>query len=220
MSAPDGWRVLVLAKAPVAGRVKTRLGATVGMDVAAELAAAALLDTLAASVAAVGPERCVLALEGDLAAGAAAAELLAVVEGWRVVPQRGDGLGERIAAAHADAGPGAVVQVGMDTPQVSAADLRDLAARLAAAPAVLAPAEDGGWWALGLTDPLRAAALSGVPMSTSTTYDDTRRALEASGLVVADAPTLFDVDTVDEGAAVAQRWPALRFSARWRELVG
>lgn len=220
MTALDGWRVLVLAKAPVPGRVKTRLGATVGMDVAAEVAAAALLDTLAAAEEAVGRARCLLALEGDLASACASAELLEAVAGWRTFPQRGDELGERLAAAHADAGPGAVVQVGMDTPQVSAADLADLAARLEAASAVLAPAEDGGWWALGLRDPLAAAALVGVPMSTSTTYDDTRRALEATGLVVGTAPTACDVDTVIEAEALAARWPDLRFSRRWRELVG
>ena len=48
-------RALVLAKAPVAGRVKTRLGADVGMAYAADLAAAALLDTLLACTAAFGP---------------------------------------------------------------------------------------------------------------------------------------------------------------------
>lgn len=215
-------RVLVLAKAPAPGRVKTRLGASVGMATAADLAAAALLDTVAAATAAVGPARCVLALEGDLADACRSADLRAALAGWRTVPQRGDGLGERIAAAHADthagAGRGSVVQVGMDTPQVTAADLLAVAARLADVPAVLAPAADGGWWALALRDPVAAGAVADVPMSTPTTYDDTRAALEASGLVVGSAPVVTDVDTAEEAAAVARSWPDLHFSRAWRAL--
>jgi hypothetical protein len=211
-------RVLVLAKAPVPGRVKTRLGATVGMVAAAELAAAALLDTIAAARAAVGPARCLLALEGDLRAAARADDLRAALAGWRTYPQRGDGLGPRIAAAHADAGPGPVVQIGMDTPQVGAPDLEGVAARLLDAPAVLAPATDGGWWALALRDPARAAAVAAVPMSTATTHDDTRRALEAAGTAVVGAAVLTDVDTAEDAAAVALAWPDLRFSRLWRAL--
>ena len=89
-------RALVLAKAPVAGRVKTRLGAEVGMAYAAELAAAALLDSLEACADAFGPERCWLSLSGDLAEAVRADELLAAVRGWTVVPQRGGDFGERL----------------------------------------------------------------------------------------------------------------------------
>ncbi len=221
MSPPDTapHRVLVLAKAPVPGRVKTRLGATVGMATAADLAAAALLDTLAAATAAVGPGRCLLALEGDLRAARRVDDLTVALVGWRIYPQRGDGLGQRIAAAHADAGPGPVVQIGMDTPQVGAPDLDGVAARLLDAPAVLAPAADGGWWALALRDPARAAAVAAVPMSTPRTHDDTRRAFEAAGTPVTGAPVLADVDTAEEAAAVAQAWPDLRFSRLWRGLA-
>ena len=217
---PRGHRVLVLAKAPVAGRVKTRLGATVGMAAAAALAAAALLDTLAAAAAAVGPGRCLLALEGDLRETRERDEIAAALAGWRSYPQRGEGLGARIAAAHADAGPGPVVQIGMDTPQVGARELDGVAAGLVDAPAVLAPAADGGWWALALRDPARAAAVAAVPMSTATTHDDTRRALEEAGTSVGGAPVLVDVDTAEEAAAVAAAWPHLRFSRLWHSLGG
>ena len=63
----SGLRVLVVAKAPVPGQVKTRLGIEIGMTEAAEIAAASLLDTLAACRDAVGPDACHLALAGDLA---------------------------------------------------------------------------------------------------------------------------------------------------------
>lgn len=217
MSTP-GLRVLVVAKAPVAGRVKTRLGADVGLEDAAGLAAAALADTLAAAAALVGPARCHLSLEGDLAAADVVdgAGLRGLVEGWTITPQRGDLLGERLAHAHAACGRGPVVQVGMDTPQITPALLTVVADGLADADAVLAPAADGGWWALALRDPAQAAALVDVPMSTPTTGADTAAALRAAGLTLADGPVLADVDTVVEAAEVAALAPDTRFAATWR----
>lgn len=218
-------RVLVVAKAPVAGLVKTRLGATVGMPAAARLAAAALLDTVRAATEAVGPERCVLALDGDLSAAERGDELVAAVAGWTVVPQRGDGLGERLAAAHHDAhaaGPqvqvGPVVQVGMDTPQVTAALLRDVAAGLDTAGAVLGAAADGGWWVLALRDPHDAEVLRQVPMSTDRTGAATLDALVGAGLTVGATATLRDVDTADDAAAVAAAAPDTAFAAAWTAL--
>ena len=211
-------RALVLAKAPVAGRVKTRLGAEVGMAYAAELAAAALLDSLDACSDAFGPERCWLSLSGDLGASVRADELAAALRGWTVVPQRGEDFGERLVNAHLDAGAhnGAVVQIGMDTPQVTAADLSAVADGLDRHEAVLGDAADGGWWVLGLRRPDTAAALRGVPMSTPTTGLDTRAALEAAGLAVGATTELTDVDTVADADAVAALAPDSRFAAAWR----
>lgn len=210
--------MLVVAKAPVAGRVKTRLGADIGLDRAAGLAAASLLDTLEACAAAYGAGQCHLSLAGDLRGAVEADALLGATEGWTIHPQRGDGFDERLAAAHADVaatGPGPVVQVGMDTPQVTPALLRTVVAGLDEHDAVLGPAEDGGWWVLALRDPLAARALVGVPMSTPTTHDDTRTALERHGLSVSTAPVLRDVDTVADAEAVAAAVPASRFARLW-----
>ena len=168
---------LVLAKAPVAGRSKTRLGQTIGMDAAASVAAAALLDTLAVCARAFGTERCVLALDGDLAEAVDGTDIARRIRGWTVFAQHGVGLAERIAHAHLEAGPGPVVQIGMDTPQVEPAHLLEAAAALDAHDVVLGPAEDGGWWLLGLRDPSDAAMLVGVPMSTPDTFAHTRSAL-------------------------------------------
>ena len=216
------WRALVVAKAPVAGRVKTRLGATVGDDVAAEVAAAALLDTLSACAEAVGSQRCHLSLAGDLAEAVSADDLLAATAGWQVHPQVGDGFDERLARAHADvagSGPGGVVQVGMDTPQVTPALLAQVAAGLDEHDAVLAPAEDGGGWALALRDPRAASVLAGVPMSTPTTGEDTRAALVAAGLDVATGPSLRDVDELADADAVAaqlrEAGAGSRFAILW-----
>lgn len=213
-------RALVLAKAPVPGRVKTRLGATVGDDVAASLATAALLDTLAACAAAF--EECHLALDGDLAGTARGDELLAATSGWHVFAQSEGDLGTRLAHAHAvvaATGDGPVVQVGMDTPHVTPALLRAAARRVDVGTAVLGPATDGGWWVLGLVGARGAAALADVPMSTPDTGGATRSALVAAGLRVRSAATLRDVDTAADAAAVAAAAPDTRFAAAWREAV-
>ena len=209
----------MLAKAPVPGRVKTRLGADVGMAYAAELAAAALLDTIDACAAAFGADACWLALSGDLADGLHADELAASVRHWTVVPQRGEDFGERLVNAHLDASAveGAVVQIGMDTPQVTAAHLTAVTDGLAAHDAVLGNAPDGGWWVLGLRRPAAAAALRGVPMSTPTTGTDTRVALEAAGVEVGTTTELTDVDTAADAEAVAALAPHGRFAAAWQD---
>lgn len=213
-------RALVVAKAPVAGRVKTRLGADVGLDTAARLASAALLDTLEACRAAYGVEQCHVAMAGDPAASVEPDALQEVLRGWTVHGQHGDGFDQRLAAAHEDvaaSGPGPVVQVGMDTPQLTVDLLTGVARGLDDHEAVLGPAEDGGWWVLALRDPAAAACLRGVPMSTPTTYDDTRAALLAAGLSVGGAAVLRDVDTVPDADAVAAAAPATRFARGWQE---
>ncbi|MGB0099557.1 MAG: DUF2064 domain-containing protein [Nocardioides sp.] len=215
-----GARALVVAKAPVAGRVKTRLGADVGHAAAADLAAAALLDTIAACAEAFGADGCLIALSGDLADAVRGDEIARAIEGWSIARQRGSTFAERLANAHADVPPGGpVVQVGMDTPQLTATALHDAARGLDAHDAVLGPAEDGGWWVLGLCSPAGAAALHDVEMSTPTTYADTCSALALSGLDVGTTGVLRDVDTVADAEVVAREAPESRFAQAWRELA-
>lgn len=211
-------RALVLAKAPVPGRVKTRLAATVGDDVAASLAAAALLDTVAACSAAFA--QCHLALDGDLAEAVGGEALLAATSGWHVFTQSAGDLGARLANAHASVGgDGPVVQVGMDTPQATGAMLRAVAERTVAGTAVVGPAVDGGWWVLGLADVEAAGSLADVAMSTPDTGDATRAALVATGLRVLSTATLRDVDTAEDAAVVATAAPTTLFATVWRREV-
>jgi uncharacterized protein len=210
--------LLVVAKAPVPGRVKTRLGAQIGMEGAATLAAASLADTVETCTATYGAARCCLALDGTLDGAVAEAELSVLLEGWQLFAQRGDGLAARLVNAHADAGDrtgGAVVQVGMDTPHLTPELLSSVADGLTTCDAVLGPAEDGGWWVLAARDPRAVAAIAAVPMSTPTTGRETRRALESAGLRVLMAATLRDVDTVEDADAVAALAPQTRFGAAW-----
>jgi glycosyltransferase A (GT-A) superfamily protein (DUF2064 family) len=210
-----GLTVLVMAKAPVPGRAKTRLAASTGDAVAADLAAAALLDTIAA-VAALPGARGHLALDGDLATASRGRELVAAIRGWQVTPQRGASFAARLAAAHRDAGAGPVVQVGMDTPQVTPELLAGVVDDLDGHDACLGPATDGGWWALARRDPAVAAPLASVAMSTPSTYDDTRAALTGAGHRVASTAPLGDVDTIEDAVAVARLAPATRFAAAFR----
>ncbi len=193
--------VLVMAKAPVAGQVKTRLGREVGMEVAAEFAAAALLDTIDAC-AAYSPRGCFLALEGELATAVRGIELASRLASWTTFAQSGATFAHRLAHAH-NSVPGPVVQIGMDTPQATASDLRAVVDSLADHDAVLAPAADGGWWALALRDSRHGGLLLNVPMSTEQTFRDTRAALEKAGLRVGIAAELVDVDTLADAQAVA-----------------
>jgi len=209
-------RFLVVAKAPHPGQVKTRLAAEVGHEVAADVAAAALLDTMAACREAVGAHRCHLALAGALDGAAREEELRDGLAGWTVRAQRGDGFAARLRYAHLDLGPGPVLQIGMDTPQVHGRLLDQVAGQLDGRVAVLGPAVDGGWWALALRDPTDARALLRVPMSRATTGRDTRAAFEAAGLDVAEAAELRDVDTAADADAVAAAIPDSAFARAWR----
>jgi glycosyltransferase A (GT-A) superfamily protein (DUF2064 family) len=106
----------------------------------------------------------------------------------------------------------------MDTPQASASVLDDaLAALEAGADAAFAPAEDGGFWALGLREPghLRTESLLlGVPMSRSDTGAIQLRRLEDAGLYVLHYPMLRDVDTADCAYAAAELRPDTAFARR------
>ncbi|MGA8257767.1 MAG: DUF2064 domain-containing protein [Nocardioides sp.] len=205
-----------MAKAPIPGLAKTRLAAGVGDEQAAEIAACALLDTMTAAEQAVGAGSCVIALTGSLADAARGPEIEAALTHWQVFEQRGGSFAERLACAHVDAGTGALLQVGMDTPQITPELLLQAGLCLEHHDTVLGPAEDGGWWVLGRHDPSAGLALRDVPMSTSSTYADTRAALLAAGLSVAVTVTLTDVDTVAEAAAVATAAPETRFARAWR----
>ena len=207
--------LLVMAKAPVPGEAKTRLAPAFTPVGAADLAAAALLDTLDAVRSSDVAAR-VIALTGDLAAASRSEEILGALDGFVVVRQRGETFADRLVRAHHDAAMEGlpVLQIGMDTPQVTGSLLSGAADALLAAgvDAVLGMATDGGWWALGVTEPASAAVLAQVPMSRADTGALTRQALERLGLVVGGLPVLADVDTPDDARAVAGTMdPAARF---------
>ncbi len=207
---------LIVAKAPVPGLAKTRLAATLGDTAAADIAAAALLDTLDAVSAANFNVR-IVALTGDLDKASRSDELKAALASYTVVRQRGEGFAERLLHAHDDAAGDPVFQIGMDTPQVTA-ELLNTSAELLAEPtqSVLGMAEDGGWWALGIPEPVLARGLLHVEMSTPRTGADTLDALRALGARVRPLPVLRDVDHASDLAPVAK---ACASGSRFRAAV-
>ena len=198
--------LIVIAKEPEPGRVKTRMQTEFNAEEAAALARASLVDTLSAIRSAPASRR-VLALEGDPGPW--------LPDGFDVIAQRGGGLDERIAAAFEDAFDGTpMLLVGMDTPQLTP---QLLGFRWSGHDAVLGLTDDGGYWCLGLRVPDRRA-LIGVPMSTEHTGLDQLRRLRMHGLRVLLLPTLRDMDTPHDAAHIAAAHPSLRVSRLYRRL--
>lgn len=195
--------LLVIAKQPIAGRAKTRLTPPCTPQQAATLADAALRDTLDA-VARTPVKRRVLIFEGDAEPWR--------LDGFEVITQRGDGLGERLQAAFDDVGQSALL-IGMDTPQLTPAQLGDAVRALdeGRVDSILGPTTDGGYWCVGFRKRV-AGAFAGVPMSATDTYSHQRRRLTELGIRIGEQPLLRDVDTIDDAEAVAADAPKTRFA--------
>jgi uncharacterized protein len=202
--------LVVIAKEPLPGRVKTRLTPPCTPEQAARLAAAALRDTLDATLACRGAGRRVLVLDGR------APEW--VPPRIEVIPQRSGGLAARLAAAFADAGAPAFL-VGMDTPQVTPELLDQGLGALEREEAVVGLARDGGYWGIGLRR-AEAAVFRGVPMSEPSTGAAQLRRLIALGLRPARLPELRDVDTIADARAVAAAAPRTRFAEAFAAIAG
>ena len=201
-------QVLVLAKSPVAGRVKTRLSPPFTPQAAADVAAAALEDTLDV-VRAVTVARRVLVLDGSYDA-----------PGFDVQPQRGGPMPERLAAAFDDCDPDLpALLIGMDTPQLRPALLAAAVSALQDVPAVLGLASDGGWWALGLQRP-DGRLLADVPTSRDDTGVLQLARLREAGLDPHLLPELRDVDTVEDARAVRALAPDGRFASAVADGLG
>lgn len=209
---PTTVSLIVIAKAPVAGKAKTRLIPALGADGAAAVAAACLADTLEA-VAATPAARRVIVLEGTPGAW--------LPEGFEVVAQRSGGLAHSLAGAFEDTGVTPALLVGMDTPQVTPALLAESMAALAAegVDAVIGGAPDGGYWAIGLMS-AEPRVFDGVPMSEDDTGELQRERLRDLGLSFSELPELRDVDTIDSLRAVASEAPRTRCAAELARLDG
>jgi glycosyltransferase A (GT-A) superfamily protein (DUF2064 family) len=203
--------VVILAKEPKPGLVKTRLQSRFTAEQAAELAAAAVRDTQRAVRASRVPRR-VLCWDGYPSHFA---------EGFQVVPQRPGTLNDRLASAFDDLGrygPARVLLIGMDTPQINSALLD---ADWEDCDAVLGLSEDGGFWAIGLRMPESAAGVfAGIEMSTARTGSAQLARLLSMGRSVKLLPPLRDIDEPADAAYVADRFPGLEFSRCYAVLTG
>ncbi|MGA7435032.1 MAG: TIGR04282 family arsenosugar biosynthesis glycosyltransferase [Solirubrobacterales bacterium] len=202
-------RLLVIAKAPVPGRSKTRLSPPCSPDQAAVLAEAALVDTLeAVAMTDCGGRTLVLdGTPGDW-----------LPEGFDVVPQVDGTFNERLAGAFSHHGDPALL-IGMDTPQVDPGLLAASLERLqdADVDAVLGHCPDGGYWTIGMTRP-HPGAFESVPMSTGRTGVVQESRLRELGMSVEILPELGDIDYFEDARRVADQWPDGHFASAMRDM--
>jgi glycosyltransferase A (GT-A) superfamily protein (DUF2064 family) len=201
-------QLLIVAKRPLPGRAKTRLIPRFGPEGSAALAAAALADTFAAARSS-RAARVVVAFDGD--------PTDVVPPEFEVVPQVEGDLAARLAGAWRHVS-GPALQIGMDTPQVTGADL-DAAFDALGRPdtdAALGLATDGGWWAIGLHRP--ADVFHGIETSRHDTGQRQLDRLRSLGLATSLLPTVRDVDLPDDVIHVAGAAPDTHFAAAARAL--
>jgi rSAM/selenodomain-associated transferase 1 len=199
-----GCPVIVFAKAPVPGTVKTRLAAAIGMEAAARLAERMLAEAVARALeAAVGPVALCCAPDASHPAFARLAARAPVA-----LCEQGDGgLGERMHRAFCRflAAHDRAIVIGTDAPALDAAYLRDAAARLTDHAAVIGPALDGGYTLIGLRQPT-PELFAGIAWSTPQVLTQTRMALRRLGIAHAELAALADVDEPDDLRHVPAAW--------------
>jgi rSAM/selenodomain-associated transferase 1 len=196
--------VLVFLKYPEPGKVKTRLAAEVGAEVAANL----YRRMLAGVLDAMQPARPEMHVVGyfDGAPLDRFAEWAALVDEWH--PQSAGDLGERLAAgfewAHAREGP--VLAIGTDCPDAGAEHLNAAVDALRKTDVVFGPATDGGYYLVGTRQHV-PGFFDGVRWSTPDTLADHLARCRQLGLSVALLPELADIDTAADWAAYQSRGP-------------
>jgi uncharacterized protein len=207
----------VMAKAPRAGAVKTRLSPPLSAEEAAALSACFLRDT-AENIASVA----VHPTDEDLSVGTPASDggSMGLVcytpvgeesafegllpDGFGLIAQRGDGFGERLLAAADDilsCGFGAVCLIDSDSPTLPSEALRE-AVRELARPGdrvVLGGSEDGGYYLIGLKQ-AHACVFDQIAWSTASVYAETLERVRTAGLELVELPRWYDVD--DEASFV------------------
>jgi rSAM/selenodomain-associated transferase 1 len=194
--------VIVFAKEPKAGRVKTRLGRDIGMGRAAALSRVMINLTLAQ--ASRGEWRKIIAIDPPAACSTWRSFWPDQFE--RIAQSKGT-LGDRMAAAMEHVSNGPVVVIGVDAPGLRARHIHDAFYTLRRADAVFGPADDGGYWLIGLAGRKRAPALfDNVKWSTQYALEDTLASLPA-GFETAYLPVLCDVD---QGKDLKTAGPLLR----------
>lgn len=194
-------QLVVMAKRPQLGAVKTRLAKGIGAVAAAKFYRGATLDLLRRvggdprwqTLLALSPDRAVHD-EGVWPAGVP-----------RIAQGPGD-LGHRMGRLMRDLPPGPVVIVGSDIPGIARVHVAQAFEALGSADAVFGPAHDGGYWLVGLKRRPRIAEIfGGVRWSGEHALADTLANAKRAGLSIATLETLSDVDTAED-------------YARWREM--
>lgn len=190
-----GRRLLIFAKSPEPGRVKTRLAEQIGAAASAEVYRACVEMTLERlrrfqpeAVVHVDPPESIARMRAWLG------------EGWELRPQQGETLGARLAAATHEAfeaGVSQVVVIGTDSPWLPAGRIDEAFEALATHQVAAGPTEDGGYYLIGLSTPA-PEIFAGIDWSTPRVYAQTVANSRAAGLTLCELPLGYDVDRVED----------------------
>lgn len=200
----SGCALIVFAKAPVPGYAKTRLARVLGDEAAARLAARMLAETLLrATEAGIGPvELCCAPDDAHPAFRQAASE-----HGIHLTLQGNGDLGARMhrALSRSLEKHRCALLIGTDAPGLGPVQLREAARLLDSQPAVFAPAADGGYVLVGLSQPM-PDLFDGIAWSTEHVMAQTRARLKRLGFECAELDTLADVDEPEDLEHVPKEW--------------
>lgn len=195
--------LIIFAKAPIPGHVKTRLCPPLTPDEAASLHGSLVLDMLERS-------RGIASMDRFVACAPSSEhvffKILEERHGVRLITQTGDDLGARMTRAFADIfalGYRQVLAIGTDLPTLPGSSLGDAVKLLAAHDLVLGPALDGGYYLIGLRKP-EPELFAGIPWSTDRVLPLTQQKAAALGLRTALLPVRRDIDTPDDLRAVIE----------------
>lgn len=206
---PHQRHLVIFARAPRLGRVKTRLAHDLGALSALRFhrdTTAVLLRRLARD-----PRWTAwLAVTPDPDAGRGSAGLWPLPRGLRLLGQGQGDLGQRMGRVFAGLPPGPLVIVGSDIPGIERDDIASAFDSLQRHDAVLGPSEDGGYWLIGLRRGLANGGLRHDPFKQvrwggESSRADTAANLEAQGASLAFLRPLIDIDTADD----LKRWKVL-----------
>ena len=193
-------RLIIVARAPLPGRVKSRLAADIGERAAAGVYArflyATLLDLARSDLEGID-------IHLSIASADDAPIFVDAFPEFNVTVQPPGDLGDRLAAAFEEAfraGVEAAVVIATDVPDLDAAVVRDGFRALHRAPGVIGPCYDGGYYLLGLRAP-GANLFHGVDWGTDRVLAQTERLAEDAGVRLERLPPLLDLDTGEDVAA-------------------
>jgi len=209
--------LIFFARAPLPGKVKTRLTRQIGADAALELYRAMGREILT---------RITRPDAWDTLVFFSPREEEPLMKEWlgteyRYTPQRGVDLGERMHAALKDAralGHPVVVLAGSDIPELTAAVIERAFTALGSADVVLGPAADGGYYLVGMKEP-RLEIFRGIEWSEETVFRDTREKIVRAGLSYTSLDILCDIDGIDDIRSFAARHAASHGAQDNGELV-
>lgn len=183
-------RLLIFAKAPVPGNVKTRLAASLGAQAACE-AYETLVRYLVRQLR--GLSNVTVLITPDEAVSTAE---VWKQPGWQILPQGEGSLGERlernIARAFQD-GAVNVLAIGSDCPYVSASEIRAAFRQLGGCDVLVGPSTDGGYWLIGLKQP-RPELFRDMAWGTDQVLGETLRRCKSAGCSIGLMSILEDVD--------------------------